>query len=153
VHQTHEPKEEIMLKLNASYSKKVPTEEKFSSQSYLASVEVELPHGMTSAELRNKIHDTFELVKLSVENEIASGRASKPPLRHPNAGNRTQSRQEEPLKATNNQIGYILKLAQQREKGLAELNEMASDLFRVASIYELTRRDASSLLDQLKSAA
>ena len=32
-----------MLKLNASYSKKVPAGEEYSSQSYHASVEVELP--------------------------------------------------------------------------------------------------------------
>ena len=142
-----------MLKLNAAYSKKVPTQEKFSSQSYLASVEVELPHGMSATELKNKIHDTFELVRESVENEIAGGRASRPALRHPNAGNRVQGERREPLKATNNQIGYILKLAQHQGKGLAEVNEMASELYRVASIYELTRRDASSLLDQLKNAA
>ena len=32
-----------MLKLNASYSKKVPAEGEYSSQSYHASIEVELP--------------------------------------------------------------------------------------------------------------
>jgi hypothetical protein len=55
-----------MLKLNASYSKKVPTNEKFSSQSFLASIEVELPHGLTTKELEDKIHDTFDLVTASV---------------------------------------------------------------------------------------
>ena len=147
-----------MLKLNAAYSKKVPTQEKFSSQSYLASVEVELPHGMTASELKNKIHDTFELVRESVESEIAGGRSSKPALRHPNAGNRvqgerTQGERGEPLKATNNQIGYILKLAQHQGKGLAEVNEMASAQFKAESIYELSRSDASALVDQLKMAA
>ncbi len=54
-----------MLKLNASYSKKVPTEEKFSSQSFLASIEVELPHGLTTSELQSKIHDTFDQMLLA----------------------------------------------------------------------------------------
>lgn len=34
-----------MLKLNASYSKKVPAEGEYTSQSYHASIEVELPEG------------------------------------------------------------------------------------------------------------
>lgn len=131
-----------MLTLNASYSKKVPAGEKFSSQSYLASVEVELPHGMNASELKTRIHETFELVKQSVENEIAAGRPGH-----------TEAPADTPPKATHNQIGYILKLAQQKEKGLGELNEMALRLFRAPSIYELSKRDASSLLDQLKKAA
>ena len=36
-----------MLKLNASYSKKVPADTEYSSQSYHGSVEVELPDGLT----------------------------------------------------------------------------------------------------------
>ena len=36
-----------MLKLNASYSKKVPAGEEYSSQSYHTSVEVELPDGLS----------------------------------------------------------------------------------------------------------
>ena len=41
----------MMLKLNASYSKKVPAEEEYSSQSFHASVEVELPDGLTQDQL------------------------------------------------------------------------------------------------------
>ena len=45
-----------MLKLNASYSKKVPAEGEYSSQSYHASIEVELPDGLSSEQLNGKIH-------------------------------------------------------------------------------------------------
>ena len=41
-----------MLKLNASYSKKVPAEEEYSSKSFHASVEVELATGLNSIELQ-----------------------------------------------------------------------------------------------------
>ena len=41
-----------MLKLNASYSKKVPAGEEYSSQSYHASVEIELPDGLTQDQLQ-----------------------------------------------------------------------------------------------------
>jgi hypothetical protein len=59
-----------MLKLNASYSKKVPAEQEYSSKSFMACVEAELPSGATPAELQQKIHETFLLVKQSVEDEI-----------------------------------------------------------------------------------
>ena len=37
-----------MLKLNTSYSKKVPADGEYTSQSYHASIEVELPDGLSS---------------------------------------------------------------------------------------------------------
>ena len=62
-----------MLKLNASYSKKVPAEGEYSSQSYHASIEVELPDGLTQNQLNSKIHETFALVRDSVESELHGG--------------------------------------------------------------------------------
>jgi hypothetical protein len=59
-----------MLKLNSSYSKKVPAEQEYSSKSYHASVEVELPDGLTTEQLQEKIHATFELVRCAVEAEL-----------------------------------------------------------------------------------
>ena len=59
-----------MLKLNASYSKKVPAGEEYSSQSFHASVEVELPDGLTQDQLQSRIHETFDLVRNSVEAEL-----------------------------------------------------------------------------------
>ena len=55
-----------MLKLNASYSKKVPAEGEYSSQSYHASIEVELPDGLNQEQLQNRIHETFAMVRESV---------------------------------------------------------------------------------------
>ena len=139
-----------MIKLNASYSKKVPSDEKFSSQSYLACLEVELPTGQTTAQLQQKIHDTFELVKASVEDEIA-GRTTP-------ASPRQQKRSERPAeasdsKATNKQIQFIMRLAKERNQGLAEVNRIASEQFGAESIYQLSKRDASRLVDELKMAA
>jgi len=59
-----------MLKLNASYSKKVPAEGEYSSQSYHAQIEVELPDGLTTEQLQSRIHETFEMVRNSVEAEL-----------------------------------------------------------------------------------
>jgi len=59
-----------MLKLNASFSKKVPADVEFSSKGYSATIEIELPDGLSQEQLQKRIHDTFELVKSSVDNEI-----------------------------------------------------------------------------------
>lgn len=142
-----------MLKLNASYSKKVPTNEKFSSQSFLASIEVELPHGLTTKELEDKIHDTFDLVKASVENEIAVRTTKGVPARQQRPQGRPEAPATTTTTATNKQIQFLLKLGKERQKGLPELNEMAHSLFKAESIYQLTKGDASKLVDQLKLAA
>ena len=41
-----------MLKLNASYSKKIPAEGEYSSQSYHVSIEVELPDSLNQNQLQ-----------------------------------------------------------------------------------------------------
>ena len=56
-----------MLKLNASYARKVPAEEEYSSQSYHASIEVELPDGLSGEALQERIHATFNLVRNSTQ--------------------------------------------------------------------------------------
>ena len=62
-----------MLKLNASYSKKVPAEGEYSSQSYHCTIEVELPDGLTQQQLQEKVHGVFDFVRSSVEAELHSG--------------------------------------------------------------------------------
>ena len=59
-----------MLKLNASYSKKVPAESEYSSQQYHCQIEVELPDGLNAQQLQEKVHGVFDFVKKSVEAEL-----------------------------------------------------------------------------------
>ena len=59
-----------MLKLNASYSKKVPAESEYSSQSYHCQIEVELPDGLNPQQLNEKVHNVFDFVRKSVEAEL-----------------------------------------------------------------------------------
>ncbi len=145
-----------MIKLNASYSKKVPAELEYSSKSFMACIEVELPTGATAKELKAKIHDTFELVKSSVETEIeakvstsASQQKTSPNDRSPAPPKAKSS----PSKASNKQIKFILDLGKAKEKRLADLNQDAATLFQVESIYELSKKDASKFVDVLKEAA
>ena len=142
-----------MIKLNASYSKKVPAEQEYSSRSYHVALEVELPSGQTAGQLKQKIHDTFKLAEEAVERELSSTTQQttqpKPQLRITNPNQPDTSTQP----ATNKQIQYILRLAKDSHKGLQELNETAQIQFHSENIYQLNRRDASTLLDQLKDAA
>ncbi len=141
-----------MLKLNASYSKKIPVVgEQFSSQSYHCSVEVELSDAATPEQLQAKIHDTFALVRDAVESELHGKPAAKaepaPPAK-PEA-----PKPENGAKATNRQVRFILDLAKAKGMGLGDLTGQVQRKFKVESVYDLTRKDASKLLDDLKAAA
>ena len=138
-----------MIKLNASFSKKVPAEQEYSSKSFLACIEVELPTGASMEELQAKIHETFSLVKQSVEDEIAGTTGQSSSQHH----KRPQDRPSEPVKASNKQIKYILDLGKAKSKLLADLNGEAGRLYGVDSIYNLSKPDASKFVDVLKQAA
>ena len=140
-----------MLKLNASYSKKVPTAEQFSSQSYHCSVEVELSDAATPEQLKTKIHDTFALVRDAVESELHGKPAAKPePATQPA---KPEPAKPDTAKASNKQVKYLLDLAKGKGLTLSALNARVQDKFKVESIYELARKDASRLVDELKAAA
>ena len=140
-----------MLKLNASYSKKVPTSEQFSSQSYHCSVEVELSDAATPEQLQAKIHDTFALVRDAVESELHGKPAAKPVPAAQTA--KPEPAKPDTAKASNKQVKYLLDLAKGKGLTLTALNARVQDRFKVETVYELARKDASRLVDELKAAA
>lgn len=152
-----------MLKLNASFSKKVPAEAEYSSQSYHASIEVELPDGLSQNQLQDKIHETFELVRNSVENELHTGSISAsqdvnnqsqggytapPKTSHPAGQNANHSGGNLATPASSKQITYLLDLARQR--GLSP-QQIASQ-YNVSNIQRLTRRQCSEIINSWKVA-
>ena len=152
-----------MLKLNASYSKKVPAGEQFTSQSYHCSVEAELSDAATPEQLQSKIRDTFALVRDAVEAELHGKPSAKPEKAEPVAPSAPSapstpaptppSRSDASAKASNKQIRFILDLAKAKGMGLGEVTGQVQRKFKAESIYDLTRREASKLLDELKAAA
>ena len=140
-----------MLKLNASYSKKVPTSEQFSSQSYHCSVEVELSDAATPEQLQAKIHDTFALVRDAVESELHGKPAAKPEPAAQTA--KAEPAKPDTAKASNKQVKYLLDLAKGKGLTLTALNARVQDRFKVETVYDLARKDASKLVDELKAAA
>ena len=156
-----------MLKLNASYSKKVPADSQYSSQSFHASVEVELPDGLTQEQLNAKIHETFDLVRESVEAELHGNTAPQQPALLPleNASNNpqmvpAQPQQNKPAYGKRNgttsdapaspkQIKYLLDLA--RQYGVSP--DQIKAKFNVPSVESLTKTQCSRAIDELSGKA
>ena len=148
-----------MLKLNASYSKKVPAEGEYSSQSYHASIEVELPDGLSQDQLNSKIHETFAMVRDSVEAELhgnASGKQAQNPVQesvqtapqtYPSQGRNNGNRNTD-VPASPKQISYLLSLASKR--GITPSQIAAQQ--NVPNIDQLSRRQCSALIEQWKAA-
>ena len=154
-----------MLKLNASYSKKVPADAEYSSQSFHASVEVELPDGLTQEQLNAKIHETFDLVRASVEAELNGHSAPQQPALLP-AENATNSPQMTPAQQNKNgygkkngttsdapaspkQVKYLLDLA--RQFGVSP--DQIKAKFNVPALESLTRTQCSRAIDELSGKA
>ena len=152
-----------MLKLNASYSKKVPAEGEYSSQSYHASIEVELPDGLSQDQLNDKIHETFAMVRDSVEAELhengAVNHEGSAPRNQQNQGrqgyrsgasnygkNKGQNQDES---ASPKQIKYLLDLA--RNNDVTPQQILAR--FKVNALEELTRNQCSLAIDEFNGKA
>ena len=154
-----------MLKLNASYSKKVPADTEYSSQSFHASVEVELPDGLTQDQLNAKIHETFALVRDSVESELhgnavqqptqTSNTQSQPGLydnppqsaSKPAYGKKNSTTSDAP--ASPKQVKYLLDLA--RQFGITP--EQIKAKFNVPSLESMTKVQCSRAIDELSGKA
>ena len=139
-----------MLKAIVSYSKKIPVpDSEYSSQGYSLSLETEIPESEPGA-IQARLSQTFQLVKDQVEHELANGNgnghAVKPPQAQPPAGNQAPARAD---KASNKQIKFLTDLATQRSIGLSDLNAEVRKRFGVDGLYDLNRKQASSLLDEL----
>ena len=148
-----------MLKLNASYSKKVPADTEYSSQSYHASVEVELPDGLTPEQLNAKIRETFALVRDSVETELHSEpvnmqNSNVPPLSIPPAQQQNKpvySKNGKPsdTPASPKQIKYLLDIARQIGYTVDQLKAR----FNVPALESLTKTQCSRAIDELNGKA
>ena len=153
-----------MLKLTASFSKKVPAGTEYSSQSYHASVEVELSDGLSPEQLQNRIHETFALVRESVESELHGNT-----VRQPSAASQTPPTQSQPdqhenlaqnaskpaygkkngttsdAPASPKQVKYLLDLARQFGINLEQIKAK----FNVPSLESMTKVQCSRAIDEL----
>ena len=147
-----------MLKVCTSYSKKVPTDQQYSSQQFHASVEIELSDALSPEQLQERIHQTFAMVRNTVESEISGNgnghdaAAPAPASRggyHVAGGDKTNGNGNG--KASNAQIKYLTSLATEQDIRLSALNAYCKDNHKVETIYDLTKKQASELVDSLKN--
>ena len=139
-----------MLKAIVSYSKKIPVpDSQFSSQHYSLSLEAEIPESDPAA-IQTRLSQTFQLVKDQVEHELANGngkvQAGKPAEAGTTPARRPAATSE---KASNKQVKYLTDLAGQRGIALSDLNADIRKRFGVGGLYDLDRKQASDLLDEL----
>lgn len=141
-----------MLKLSTSYSKKIPVDgTDFSSQSFHASVELELSDALTPEQIRAKIHDSAELLRQAVDDELSGSRPEAASGTQPAfSGPRTQPQGVE-RKASNKQIKFITDLAAERKIPLSDLNADLRKRFNVEGLYDLSAKQASAVLDEMNA--
>lgn len=139
-----------MLKAILSYSKKIPvTGQQYSSHSYHLSLETEMSEGLGHAAIQQKLHDTFELVKTAVEHELEGGSKAVKPVETAKAEATSAG---SVIKASNRQVKLIMDLARERNITLAQLNAEVAKLYKVTSVYEISKTNASRLVESLMSA-
>ena len=163
-----------MLKINASYSKKVPADTEYSSQSYHCQIESELPDGLTAQQLQERIHATFEMVRQSVEAELHGNQTgpTAAPLPEPvmppvqpapanvpaNAYPQQRTNQNPTYNdntprasalASSKQINYLLNLA--KRAGWTMQNII--DHCQVNRLEEIGKRQCSQLIEQFSGRA
>jgi hypothetical protein len=139
-----------MLKLNASFSKKVPAEQDYSSKGYSASIEVELPEGLTPEQLQSRIHDTFTLVESSVETEINGGLTGL--KRYPSQAPAPQAQSTAPNRsrgASPKQIKYLTDIA--RDKNIQLAGYLQG--YGLTNVEDLDGKQCSALIDTIKAQA
>ncbi len=144
-----------MLKLNTSFSKKIPGDVQFSSKSFHASVEIELPDGLSPQQLQDRIHQTFQLVRNSVETELVSGNGGVPetqPVQNNAAGIPAQNGNghvngngKKTGPASEKQVKYLVDIAAQNGTDLSGYLRR----YGAANPYDLTRDECSKLIDEI----
>ncbi len=140
-----------MLKAIVSYSKKVPVPDSdYSSQGFSLSLETEVPETDPTA-IQGRLHQTFEMVKAAVEQELAQAKGNPQPTQQPDSRPNQQPPRNNGSgeKASNKQIKFVTDLATQRGVSLSEINADVRRKYGVDGLYDLTRKQASELLDEM----
>ena len=148
-----------MLKLSAAYSKKIPADTQYSSQSFHASIEVELPDGLSHEALTARIHETFDLVRASVEAELESDPTNAGQMTDaPQLPIQSAPQQNKPAygkkpatdsPASPKQIKFLLALARQNGDTVDQLKSR----FTVSALEDLSRTQCSRAIDQFNGKA
>ena len=170
----------MSVKLNIGLSRKVG-EANYGSRGASINLEVELDNGMLNdpGQLRERVHDLYVLARESVDEELqrpadaspgepsyangngraqtngvangnghSNGHASNGHSSNGSSSNNGQNGRVEVARATQSQIRAIFAIS--KRQGL-DPHTLISERFRVHKMEDLTIREASSLIDDLKN--
>ena len=138
-----------MIKLSTAFMKKVPVQgQEFSSQSFHASIELELSDALTPEQIGEKIHRTGEFLRNAVDKEL-EGAAPADSGKGASAFPGPQPQQGNERKASNKQVKFITDLAAERKIPISDLNADIRKRFNVGGLYDLSSKQASALLDEM----
>ena len=153
-----------MMKLNAAYSKKVPAETEYSSQSYHCQIEVELPDGLSPQQLQEKVHGVFDFVRNSVEAELHNGAPAKTQQTVPQTAQQPyvqqatpqnyQQSQNMPYRNSNTaaspkQVNYLLSLAKRAGWTIQQILQRC----QVQTVEQIPSKVCSQLIQEFSGAA
>ena len=156
----------MSVKLNIGLSRKVG-EANYGSRGASINLEVELDNGMLNdpAQLRDRVHDLYVLARQSVDEELQRPTDVSPSEpSHVNGNGQTNGHvtnghgsntsngqgRIEVARATQSQIRAIFAIS--KRQGL-DPKALISERYRVYRMEDLTIREASALIDDLKSGA
>ena len=154
-----------MIKVSAHLSKKIPIPARdFSSQQFGASLEIEVSDGDKPEAIQARLHQLYDLISATIDQQIASAasQVAPPILNTPSAAPIRSA-----LSNPNGQLPLLSNVArgtrsvnatQAQQRALhAICNSMNIDLaallaeYNVSDVRDLTVKDASKLIDELKS--
>jgi hypothetical protein len=149
-----------MLKLNASFSKKVPVPgQEYSSKGYSAEISIELPDNLNQQQLQERIHNTFALVESSVESELQKdsvfsntqmppqGFAKQLPPSVPVLPQPPAQTKQRAVAISAKQLKYVNDLMHKYKFDPALFLQQIG----LNSIYELSKTQTSQLIDLIKN--
>ena len=141
-----------MIKLNAGFSRKIG-EPNYGSRGASVNVELELESGLIGDPdgLMSRIRGLFDIARRSVDAELASEPARGDGRAHASQHSRRNNGQDQQNTryATASQVRAISAIC--KRQGIDAIR-IASERFRVDDLEELTLREASTLIDELKAA-
>ena len=149
-----------MIKINAGFTKKVPGNQDYSSEGVHVTLEMELPDSYLSNKqaLQLQIQDLITEARDQVEQQLGGNSQQFDPFEQPNQPNQTNQTNRNgrfqavppPRPASNKQLNFLLSLAKRaRNLGPQDICKQ----YQITTLQELSSRQASELIEQLKSGA
>lgn len=160
-----------MLKINISFSKKIPGPEQYSSLSFHGSMERELSDGLSGQQIQEAFAKSYALLETTVENEIVrycgseqvppqAAPAPEPPPRpaprpqQPQGQQRRGNYQQRPQgqgasMITESQLKFLNRLAAERGFTQQQIRAEISQRFHIERMEQLSKQEASHFIEEL----